>query len=232
LKFEWDNLIILDSCRYDYFEEEYPNYLNGSLMKALSAASCTIDYMKKVWSGYYDITYVSAMPGINSKGIARKGYNAKYHFKKIIDVWQFGWDDVLGSVPPWAFLDIIETTAGYCVFHFMQPHQPYIGNKKLTYYRPVPSGERIPEKYRTAGMILDAIKAGEFTIDYMQEAYRDNLRLALEWIAKMPFHGITIISSDHGEWLCENHSGVKGRLWHPCGKSNSILRHVPWFVMK
>ncbi len=34
-------LIILDSCRYDYFGEEYPNYLSGELSRVWSAGNRT-----------------------------------------------------------------------------------------------------------------------------------------------------------------------------------------------
>ena len=36
----WDYLIILDACRFDYFVDEYPNFLDGKLFKAVSPASC------------------------------------------------------------------------------------------------------------------------------------------------------------------------------------------------
>ena len=29
----WDNLIVFDACRYNYFEKIYPDYLEGNLSK-------------------------------------------------------------------------------------------------------------------------------------------------------------------------------------------------------
>jgi len=45
---EWDFLIILDACRYDYFKEIYKNYLDGgNSMKAISPAIETIEWCQK-----------------------------------------------------------------------------------------------------------------------------------------------------------------------------------------
>ena len=38
---EWDTLIVLDACRYDFFEKVYRDYLSGTLEKRVSPGSCT-----------------------------------------------------------------------------------------------------------------------------------------------------------------------------------------------
>ena len=43
--------------------------------------------------------YISGNPYINSK-VGIKGFNARRHFYKVIDVWDFGWNEELGTVPP------------------------------------------------------------------------------------------------------------------------------------
>ncbi|KXB07802.1 hypothetical protein AKJ55_01930 [candidate division MSBL1 archaeon SCGC-AAA382M17] len=40
-KRDWDCLILLDACRYDYFEDIHDNYFEGQLQKADSGASAT-----------------------------------------------------------------------------------------------------------------------------------------------------------------------------------------------
>lgn len=37
---DWKNLIVLDACRFDYFENSYSDYLEGDLIKAKSPVSC------------------------------------------------------------------------------------------------------------------------------------------------------------------------------------------------
>lgn len=83
---DWDYLIILDGCRYDYFREVHEGYLDGTLQKFASPATGTKEWCEKVFrSTYEDVVYVSANPHINSKGV--RGINAKELFHKIVDVW-------------------------------------------------------------------------------------------------------------------------------------------------
>lgn len=44
---DWDCLVILDACRYDYFEKVYEDYLSGDLRKVLSSGSCTEEWLNK-----------------------------------------------------------------------------------------------------------------------------------------------------------------------------------------
>ena len=64
---DWDYLIILDACRYDYFEKFYGQYLSGKLEKRLSLGSSTREWRDRNFTGKYDDTiYISANPFINS----------------------------------------------------------------------------------------------------------------------------------------------------------------------
>lgn len=136
LKEDWDNLIILDGCRYDFFAKVYKDYLDGKLEKRKSPGSCTGEWLVKTFPGSYDITYISANPYINSYGIPLKKCNPKYsyswkateHFRKIIDVWKFGWDENLETVHPErvnkAYLS--NQHGNRMIIHYMQPHPPYL----------------------------------------------------------------------------------------------------------
>ena len=65
---DWDVIIILDACRYDYFKKTYPKFLKGKLKKVQSIASNTPGWLKKTFKDIYkNIVYVSANPHINSK---------------------------------------------------------------------------------------------------------------------------------------------------------------------
>ena len=137
-KEDWDYLIVLDACRYDFFEEVYDEYLNGKLEKRTSKGSSTLEWLAKSFPDEYNIDYYSANPYINSKGISLDdsewgsscGYewNPPDHFSNIIDIWDFGWDQDLGTVPPEnvnkAFLS--NNNDNKSIIHYMQPHSPYI----------------------------------------------------------------------------------------------------------
>lgn len=139
---DWDVLIILDACRYDFFEEMYDEYLNGRLEKKRSLGSSTPEWLVKNFPGRYSITYISTVPFINSKGIGlgetgsadakRYSWTATEHFEKIIDVWLDGWDEKLGLVPPQevneAYFSI--DPDGRTIIHYHQPHGPFISYRK------------------------------------------------------------------------------------------------------
>jgi hypothetical protein len=129
---KWDYLIILDACRYDYFERMYPEYLEGRLEKKISVGSCTNEWIRRTFTDYYDdIVYISANPQIT---IDQPVYGnlAGEHFHKVHEIWKTGWDADSGTVPPEtltnAAIDIITNTpAGKrFIIHYLQPHAPYL----------------------------------------------------------------------------------------------------------
>ena len=129
-KVNWNVLIILDACRYDYFKKVYKDYLDGDVKKVLSPATRTIPWLKNVFHGRYDdIVYVSANPYINSiKEL--QGFDAKRHFLKIIDVWNWWWDEERDVVHPSKVNQAsLEAKSDHphkrLIIHYIQPHAPY-----------------------------------------------------------------------------------------------------------
>lgn len=132
---DWDCLIILDACRYDFFEEVYEEYLEGSLKKVKSEGVDTGEWLAKTFDkNYLDVTYISGVPHVNSLGINLKDtiwefdWQATSHFGKIIDVWDFGWSQELATVPPKIVCEAALRTSGESrkIIHFEQPHIPFI----------------------------------------------------------------------------------------------------------
>lgn len=127
---EWKTLIILDACRYDYFEGSYNYYLNGELEKVISPATHTDEWRHRIFDKeFLNLVYVSANPRINSK-VPVTGFNARNRFYRVIDVWDWGWDENLSTVPPEAVnRAALKAIAKYpskkLVVHYMQPHAPY-----------------------------------------------------------------------------------------------------------
>jgi hypothetical protein len=128
---QWDYLIILDACRYDYFERMYADYLDGRLEKKISIGSCTNEWTNRTFTDYYDdIVYISANPQITSE-LPVYGFCAGKHFHKVHEVWKTGWDNEKGTVLPEtltnAAIDIIKNTpAKRFIVHYLQPHEPYL----------------------------------------------------------------------------------------------------------
>ena len=91
LEEDWDNLIILDACRYDTFAEL--STLPGKLDWKLSTASATMEWVQKTIGDrqFHDTVYVTANPRINR-------YEGQFH--KIIPVWKNEWNTELKVVTP------------------------------------------------------------------------------------------------------------------------------------
>jgi hypothetical protein len=134
LKEPWDYLIVLDACRYHYFKLEYEKFFHGELENRMSLGSATPEWCRKQFKGYFpDIIYVSGNPYINSKTEVA-GFDAKKHFRRIIDVWNFGWNEKLWTVTPENVTAATVNLIGKfpkkrVITHYLQPHVPYISPK-------------------------------------------------------------------------------------------------------
>lgn len=234
---DWNNLIILDACRYDYFKNVYRDFLKGELFKAVSPASCTEFWLPRCWSDYYDYTYVSGTPYVNSMGypVSASSYVAKKHFRRILDVWKFGWSEKLGTTPPMAINNAVlnMTDKKNLIIHYCQPHWPYIGKTKLpsTNFRAASRLrarvlDKKPGKPTSKGerrLMNDFLLSN---INTLRLAYRDNLKLVLKRVSELvpSLKGKIIITADHGDFL-----GESGMLFHPCNNGHHLLREIPWF---
>ncbi len=131
---KWNYLIVLDACRYDYFERHWKTYLkDGTLECRQSVGSCTNEWRDQSFPGRYeDIVYISANPQISSSAEIY-GYCAGDHFSKVIDVWENNWDKEIGTVLPGIMTDetlkVLQddnVNNKRVIIHYLQPHAPYI----------------------------------------------------------------------------------------------------------
>jgi len=128
---QWDYLIVLDACRYDYFEKVWRKYLNGNLQKRVSPGSSTPDWRDKAFPAIYpDIIYISCNPFINSF-VKADGYSASKHFYKVYDLWRQCWDERKDTVLPQSVthkaIEIINANPDKrAVVHYLQPHEPFL----------------------------------------------------------------------------------------------------------
>lgn len=200
-------LIVLDACRYGFLDGFMDN------VKAVrSPALNTPTWINKTWPDRYDAIYVSGTPWI------LKCYNGYEHFKGIENVWDYGWDSTLGTVPAENMVQAVKKTNDKkMVAHFMQPHMPYV--KANFASRPLmhgPSVKNMVEKY------------GEGKV---RKAYEDNVRYVVENVDKLMewYDGPIAITADHGELLGDYVNDEKryGHNEPDC----ETLRTVPWRVI-
>lgn len=175
---EWDYLIVLDACRYDFFEELYDDYLDGRLEKRRSPGSATPEWAAKTFTGRENLTYLSANPFINSTGVPlselKWGASCDYdwaaadHIGEVVDLWRDAWDDDLGAVTPEAVtsaarqrLDGRREDDGMVV-HYLQPHAPYLRRGRGRKLKRIRRGVVDPEAAERNGdrdwPVVDAVR--------------------------------------------------------------------------
>lgn len=229
-------LIVLDACRFDYLEDVFDDWFRGDLKPVRSAGRDTFEYVRLCWPDQHDITYLSGATPINAADIDYEidafnelygGYEPTEHINEIVDVWDSGWDESLGTCPPWEVTDatLERLDEDQLVAHYFQPHAPYIGrdcqflgHNKTENARPH-AGEPIDKP------IWEAIRYGDATQEDLREAYAANLKCALREVARLVDeapHDNIVIMGDHGEALGEWGVYSHPRTEHP------HIRRVPW----
>jgi len=219
---DWDNLVILDACRYDYFAEQ--SNLDGTLSTRISRASATREWVRANFTDrrLHDVVYVSANP--NYCKVADE-IRAEVH--AYIDVWR---DDTLVGeqntiVPPETVTEhALSAAEEYpnkrLLVHYVQPHYPFIGPTGKEHFDPTATLKEVSVKY-------------DLTDDRLERAYRENLDLVLDEAERLleKLHGKTVVSADHGELLGERLSPFPLRAYgHPNGVYVDELVEVPWLV--
>ncbi|WMT06722.1 hypothetical protein NP511_15175 [Natrinema thermotolerans] len=234
---DWDNLILLDACRYDRFEAQ--NTMSGDLSAVVSHGGRSWEFMQGNFVGeqFHDTVYVTANP----------------HTEKLSDdvfhaVWPLyldAWDDDHETVLPEDVADaVLEAHRQYpdkrIIAHFMQPHRPYLGE----------TAKSLQEAYEIRGFnrniaetgartdqpsFATLVERGEIPIDEARQAYRETLDIVLEHVSSLTdkLFGKTVISADHGEMLGDQLTPLTNPKF---GHSHKYLRNrtlyvVPWLEL-
>ncbi len=230
---DWDNLIILDALRHDTFQE----VTRMKVDYKLSRGSHTKEFLKENFDGkkFNDIVYITATPVVN-----RDVPNAFY---KILLVWKYEWDENPGTVHPKVMKEYaLKAEQKYpnkrLIIHFLQPHQPYIGDPQL--YEEYKNVVRHNiSKYHslptTTTNIWYGIRKGQVSLKRVYEAYKRNLKIALPYTFELAekLRGKTVITADHGELFGDFLYPLPLRgFWHPIGLHVLPLIKVPWLVFE
>ena len=121
---DWDNLILLDAARFDYFEDL--NTISGSLRKEISRGKKSWEFIERnfIDRELHDTVYVTANPF--SSDIPEGTFHYVDHLHARV------WDSRIGTVQPEDVVEAaIEAHNEYpnkrLIVHYMQPHRPYLG---------------------------------------------------------------------------------------------------------
>lgn len=208
---EWDNLIILDACRFDAIERHHSRgTLPGKLTSKTSRGSFTPEWLKANFDGrdLTDTVYVTGMPMPYRLGVLEEAgsmfpqYSFDLRVHDIVNVWKthgkpLAPDDDVNIIvdPDDVVAAAIETQETYpdkrLIVHVVQPHDPYVG----------PAGRALPTFPWERKMYDQA----DISVEELRRAYRENVDIAVESIRDLlpELRGLTVVSSDHGELLWE-----------------------------
>ncbi|MHA1272446.1 MAG: hypothetical protein ACTSQS_03325 [Promethearchaeota archaeon] len=248
LEKEWDNCIILDACRYDFFQYYFnEKTIKGELFKIKSRGTHTIDFLRENFEGNYhdDIIYITSTPYVD--------LYCKNKFFKVISVWKDGWAKKHFTVLPETMYDyaidtLIKHPDKRLIIHFIQPHYPYIGltlsdikknikkkwkkryqNDDIFYFETIKFKKSIFSIYTNK---FFAIIDKKFHL----KAYASNLKKVLLTVEKLIniLPGTTVITADHGEAFGEYiHPLIPVRFYgHAINIRIPALIEIPWLIIR
>lgn len=223
---DWDNLIILDACRFDSFQEW--SALPGELSKYQSRGACTGEWLKANFAGqtFADTVYVTGNPQF-----VKYSSDLDTEFHDVVNVWQEeGWDENLNTVLPSTMVKHAKRAGEQypnkrLLIHFLQPHAPFLT-----------SDTAFDKDERGGGEPLwDRVFRGELDVssELATELYQMNLEAVLPYADYLihELQGKNVVSSDHGQVFGERSFPIPIREWgHPWGVYTTSLVDIPWLV--
>jgi len=222
---EWDNLLILDACRYDVFERAYHerDSLGGELQRVRSRAPYTNEFLSRNFGGreLHDTVYVTSSPHVHKSNRGEVGeINDDFH--AIRHVWR---QDLHPETLTDAAIDAAEAFPHKrLVFHYIPPHWPFFGSTGAKLFGDC--DYEAPWEELTSGE--DSVP-----LDQLRAAYRENLNIALDHVERLlpELDGKTVVSADHGQLLGDREFPIPVRGYGHPGLRVSELVDVPWLEL-
>lgn len=213
---DWDNLVVLDACRADTYEESADL---GEYSTRTSKASMTERWVKANFSGrdLRDTVYLCA------NGMARPDeVGADLHEYRPVWLEAQRGDGHDRVCRPEQLTDAAAEAAETfpdkrLIVHYVQPHVPFLG----------PTGESMPVQKDIPEL------AAEYDDETLWTAYRENLELVLDEVDRLlpNLPGKTVITADHGQLFGERLRPIPiSEYGHPRGIYHKNLVEVPWDV--
>ena len=222
----WDHLILLDACRHDLFCRA----VGKDVPFRISGGSATQEWLSFNFKARHDdVVCIAGNPHLSSVNL--KKTFGRVPFFGVVEVWDFGWDGSVRTVPPSAVTDAavsaLKRYPGKRLYvHYNQPHHPFLGDPELL-EGDDGTGHSLEGgvDYGTKTTVWDRARKGEVSKVRVERAYLDNLKMVLDETERLLDHleGRVLITSDHG-----NHMGERGVWGHyPHIRSEPLVK-VPW----
>jgi len=240
---EWDNLLLLDACRYDEFCRVSP-FDPSIIDKRVTLGSKTPEFLQRTFSNtdLHDVVYVTANPQPLKFLSEYEGETPIFYDTiSLLDEWDANTQTVSPETVRKAALEAAEMYPNKrLLIHFLQPHAPFLGptaeaikrrtGKTVGGLDPGRDYTEVEPKNIETATYLNVLNEG-VTREKIRSAYRETLRLVinecLPLINTLP--GKTVITSDHGELLGDRIYPFGREHWeHPRGYRTTELCVVPW----
>jgi hypothetical protein len=235
---DWDNLAILDACRYDLFKERHT--LPGTLEARYSRGSHTKEFLRGNVQGreLLDTVYITASPMFYRD---KEEYNTRFHAE--INVWDTDWNKEHNTVlPEKVTKHAIEARKRFpqkrLLIHYIQPHYPFISNEDNREIQDVNKNNNIAtlvgesQNGRDIWSELLENKLKKTKKEIWKE-YKANFDVTMEPLQQLieGMEGKTVISADHGNMIGEHSYPIPIKEWgHPPGIYTRELVKIPWLV--
>lgn len=221
---EWDVLLVLDACRYDLMLEVADEYdFVEEVERFTSTASSSRQWMSKNFvPGYAE--EMAGTAHVTGNPFSQRCLDPD-DWARLDEVWRYAWDEDLGTIRPRPLTD--RAVAAWrdleperMIVHYMQPHYPFIPRPELHDGMGVAGFGDADEPFWAL------VRRGEVDRETAWDAYRENLRVALDEVAflrRVIDAEKVVVTADHG-----NAVGRFGLYGHPDRVPLSVLRTVPW----
>lgn len=214
---EWDNLLILDACRHDLYEE-----VCGETDYRITLGAHSREFIEKTFSegDYSDCVYITANVHFSEQKFKNNaGRSPDEVFHEIFNTFETDWSSEERVVLPEDLIRDAKTAKKLfpdkkLIVHFMQPHHPFVESD---------------EDYRDRDdFVWNLAERDEVPRDLVWRDYRRNLEFVLDEIEDFVdnLSGKTVITSDHG-----NLAGENDLYHHPYGSKAVPVRKVPWDIV-
>ncbi|WP_050050379.1 hypothetical protein [Halostagnicola sp. A56] len=217
---DWDTVLLIDACRYDYFADE--SNLRGTLDDRIAPGSMSQEFIERSFVGhqYHDTVYVTANPFV-----VELEYDTFHDVVNLVDDY---FDSGMRTVRPEVVSAAVrkaheEYPHKRIVAHYMQPHAPFLSD----------FGQTITDALAWRGNqyhLPDTVSVSD-----VKRAYRENVEIVLEEIEDVipDIDGNVVVTSDHGELLGERLFPIPIRGFeHPKSIYKEELLRVPWLEIE
>lgn len=256
---DWDNLIILDSLRMDYFEKLCE--FDGDMDSIYSRGSNSREFvMNNFQNNKHHDTVVVTSNSHYHKDLDKTDdtfhYIESYYSMK--DSKDIPEDSVKSrDIRTEEQVDLtIELSNRFpnkrLITHIMPPHVPYFCDEAVALRKQIYEKDDIAfyfehreeyekrknsDEYEWWSYAVDlhhACRLGLIDGDDMPQYYKKDLKQTLKRIKPLidELDGKTVITGDHGEFLGERLPPFLLKEWtHPESVYSNVVREVPWFVL-